>query len=64
MTYESGEVMALLGDQEKALEYYKQVYQADINYRDVAQKVETRTRNRLFSPSLDLLLLLDCGDLF
>jgi tetratricopeptide (TPR) repeat protein len=38
--YELGEVWALLGNHEKALEYYKLVYQADINYRDVAQKVE------------------------
>jgi tetratricopeptide (TPR) repeat protein len=38
--YELGDVWALLTNQEKAMEYYKLVYQADINYRDVAQKVE------------------------
>jgi tetratricopeptide (TPR) repeat protein len=39
--YELGEVWALLANHEKALEYYKLVYQADINYRDVTQKVES-----------------------
>jgi tetratricopeptide (TPR) repeat protein len=38
--YELGEVLELMGQQEKALDSYKQIYQADINFRDVAQKIE------------------------
>ena len=29
-----------MGDKVKAAEYYKQIYQADISYKDIAQKIE------------------------
>jgi tetratricopeptide (TPR) repeat protein len=38
--YELGEVLELMGDKEKASSYYKQVYQVDIAYKDIAHKVE------------------------
>lgn len=38
--YEAGEICELLGQKEKAAEYYKQIYQVDIGYRDIAEKVE------------------------
>ena len=38
--YELGSVAELLGDAATALEHYKNIYQADISYRDVAQKIE------------------------
>ena len=30
----------LMGDREKAAGYFKQIYQVDIKYRDIADKVE------------------------
>jgi len=38
--YELGELAMATGDREKAAEYYKLVYQTDIGYRDIAQKIE------------------------
>jgi tetratricopeptide (TPR) repeat protein len=38
--YELGCIAELSGDAEKATQYFKQIYQADIGYRDVAAKVE------------------------
>ena len=38
--YELGVVSELLGDKDGALEYFKKIYQADISYRDVAQRIE------------------------
>ena len=38
--YELGEVLERVGRRSEAAQYFKQVYQADISYRDVAQKVE------------------------
>lgn len=38
--YELGQVSEAVGDGAKAVEYYKQVYQVDIGYKDVAEKVE------------------------
>ncbi len=38
--YELGEVLELMGQHEKALDSYKQVYQADISFRDVTSKIE------------------------
>jgi tetratricopeptide (TPR) repeat protein len=38
--YELGAVCELLGNREKALQWFKQIYQADIGYRDVAGRVE------------------------
>ncbi|MDA0578481.1 MAG: tetratricopeptide repeat protein [Verrucomicrobia bacterium] len=38
--YELGGLYELMGDNAKALGYYKQIYQSDIGYRDVATKVE------------------------
>lgn len=40
--YALGELAELTGDRKKALEYFKQIYQVDIGYRDIAQKVEGR----------------------
>jgi tetratricopeptide (TPR) repeat protein len=43
--YELGSALEKLGDQGKALECFKQIYQVDIGFRDVAQKIEqTYTR--------------------
>lgn len=38
--YELGTLAEILGDTVKAAEYYKQIYQSDISYKDVADKVE------------------------
>lgn len=38
--YELGEIYELKEEQEKAMEYFLQIYQVDISYRDVASKVE------------------------
>ena len=38
--YELGRVCELRGEMEQALEFYMQIYQVDIGYRDVAAKVE------------------------
>jgi tetratricopeptide (TPR) repeat protein len=38
--YELGVVSELTGDQDRAVDCYKQIYQVDIGYRDVAQKIE------------------------
>ena len=38
--YELGTIYELMGKQEEAVGYYKQIYQVDIGYRDVAQKIE------------------------
>lgn len=38
--YELGEVAELVGDRQKAAQYFKQIYQADIRFRDVSDKME------------------------
>jgi tetratricopeptide (TPR) repeat protein len=38
--YEMGTAAEAMGDQEKAAEYYKEIYAVDIGYRDVAEKIE------------------------
>ena len=38
--YELGQVYDALGDDAQALNYYKQIYQVDIGFRDVAERVE------------------------
>ena len=38
--YELGQIVEISGDAKKALEYYKRVYQVDIGYKDIAQKIE------------------------
>jgi tetratricopeptide (TPR) repeat protein len=38
--YELGEIYEVVGNIEKAAERYKAVYQVDIAYRDIAQKIE------------------------
>lgn len=38
--YEQGQVAELTGDEKQAAEYYKEIYQSDIGYRDVADKIE------------------------
>jgi hypothetical protein len=40
IVYELAQVMEQLGKPAEALAHYKQIYQADITYRDVADKVE------------------------
>jgi tetratricopeptide (TPR) repeat protein len=39
--YELGALHEAMGNKEKASEYYKQVYQADIAYKDIARKIES-----------------------
>ncbi len=38
--YAQGEVSELMGKQDEAAEFYKEIYQSDISFRDVAQKIE------------------------
>jgi len=38
--YEQGQIAELMGNSELAAEFYKEIYQSDISYRDVAQKIE------------------------
>jgi tetratricopeptide (TPR) repeat protein len=38
--YELGQVAELMGDTTKAAEFYKEIYQSDIGFRDVSQKIE------------------------
>ncbi|MDI6775561.1 MAG: tetratricopeptide repeat protein [Verrucomicrobiota bacterium] len=38
--YELGAVLDLVGRPEKAAEYYKQIYQVDIGYKDISRKIE------------------------
>jgi tetratricopeptide (TPR) repeat protein len=38
--YAQGEVAELMGDNKLAADFYKEIYQADISYKDVAQKIE------------------------
>lgn len=38
--YSQGEIAELMGDPQKAVEFYKEIYAADIGYKDVAQKIE------------------------
>lgn len=40
IVYELGAIAEALGDSEKSARHYKQIYQVDIGFRDVAQKVE------------------------
>lgn len=39
--YELGDVYEAIGDKEQAVKHYKQIYQADISYKDIAQKIES-----------------------
>jgi tetratricopeptide (TPR) repeat protein len=41
LLYNLGTVYESMGDQEKAVECFKQIYEVDYNYRDVAQLVES-----------------------
>jgi tetratricopeptide (TPR) repeat protein len=38
--YELGGIAELMGDKEKAAEYYKQIYSVDISYKDIAEKID------------------------
>lgn len=38
--YELGEITEAMGDSQKAVDYFKQIYQVDIAFKDVADKVE------------------------
>ena len=38
--YAQGEIAELMGNKEMAAEFYKEIYQADIGFKDVAQKIE------------------------
>jgi tetratricopeptide (TPR) repeat protein len=46
IVYDLGRVMESLGKPDKALEYFKQIYQIDIAYKDVAAKVESVYRRK------------------
>ncbi len=39
--YELGSIYEELGNKDKAVEHYKLIYQSDISYKDVAQKIES-----------------------
>lgn len=39
--YELGEIADLMEDPKKAAEFFMQIYQADISYRDVAERIES-----------------------
>lgn len=39
--YELGAIYEAMGDKEKAAQFYKQIYQSDIAYKDIAQKIES-----------------------
>ncbi|MBT3295299.1 MAG: tetratricopeptide repeat protein [Verrucomicrobia bacterium] len=39
--YELGSLYESMGDKAKAAEYYKLIYQADISYKDISQKIES-----------------------
>jgi len=43
--YELGRIKEVQGDIPNALQFYKQIYQADIGYKDIARKVEQTYRN-------------------
>ncbi len=43
--YELGQVLESIGDVEQALSRYKQIYQVDIRYKDVAAKIEGAYKN-------------------
>ncbi|MCX7591284.1 MAG: tetratricopeptide repeat protein, partial [Kiritimatiellae bacterium] len=38
--YELGELLEAMGNKDEAARYYKEIYQVDIGYRDIAQKIE------------------------
>jgi tetratricopeptide (TPR) repeat protein len=38
--YELGELAVVMGDAKKAADYFMQIYQSDISYRDVASRIE------------------------
>jgi len=38
--YELGSIAEVMGDSERAAGYYKQIYQVDISYKDIAAKIE------------------------
>lgn len=40
--YELGQVYEAIGNDAEALSYYKQIYQVEIGYKDVAERVENR----------------------
>jgi len=44
--YELGGLFEAAGDWNQAADYYKQIYQVDIGYRDIAQKIETFYQQR------------------
>lgn len=44
--YELGLLSEESGDVAKTAEYYKQIYQADIGYKDIAQKIESLYRSK------------------
>jgi len=40
--YELGQVHEAIGNDAEALTFYKQIYQVEIGYKDVAERVENR----------------------
>jgi len=42
--YELGLILEIVGQKDKAAEYYKQIYQSDISYKDIAEKIEQAYR--------------------
>jgi tetratricopeptide (TPR) repeat protein len=41
--YELGETYEAMGDREKALKYFKEIYSVDISYKEVARKIEGKS---------------------
>jgi len=48
ITYRMGEVAEAMGNEEAAAGYYKNIYQVDIGYKDVAKKIERAYGDRMF----------------
>jgi len=45
ITYDLGDVAERMGDRDGALEWFSKIYEIDINYKDVAAKIETLKEN-------------------
>ena len=40
LTYSLGSILEKMGKKEEAIEHYKQIYEVDVAYKDVAKKVD------------------------
>jgi tetratricopeptide (TPR) repeat protein len=46
LLYQLGSVLEAMGKRDEAIEAFKQIYEVDINYRDVAAKVDAYYSSR------------------